>query len=171
MRYRRNLVTIVAVLVTLVLVAITARTTEAGSVATNMSVSATVDSSCQIATTNLSFADYSPLGANATIPDDATATVTITCTLGTSGQILIGHGTNWTGSQMRMLNAVASTYLPYTVYQDNAHTVVWDGITGMTIPPAPDTTPRTYTAYGRVPAGQTVASGAYSDTVSISISF
>ena len=139
---------------------------------TNMTVSVVVDNACQISTTNVAFPVYAPLGANATTPDDSTAgSVTITCTTGTSGHITVGQGSNWTGSQARMFNGTGNTYLPYTISQDSSHSVVWDSITGMAIPAAPDGTPRVYTVYGRIPAGQNVTGGTYTDTVVVSMLF
>ena len=141
-------------------------------VTANLNVSAIVDSACQISTTALSFPTYRPIGDNATNPDDSTyGSVTVTCTTGVGSQILMGQGNNWTGSQARLHNTAGNSYLPYTIYQDASHTVVWDNSTGMTVAPAPDNTPRTISLYGRIPAGQNVASGTYTDVVSVSLLF
>jgi len=147
-------------------------TAHSAAVSANMDIGVVVDSSCAITTTSVSFPSYEPMGTNATAPDDSTGgSVTVTCTTGTSGHITIGHGNNWTGSQARMVNGTASTYLPYALYQDSSHSVVWDSITGMTISAASDGTPRMFTVYGRIPAGQNVVGGAYADTVSVAMNF
>lgn len=64
--------------------------------------------------------------------------------------------------------------LAYNLYLDAARTVVWgDGTGGSSaygpVHPAEGST--TLTIYGRIPAGQHVAAGSYSDTVTVTLQF
>ena len=54
-----------------------------------------------------------------------------------------------------------------------AETQIWrtGAFGGLTIPAAPSRAARTFTVYGRVPAGQDVVAGPYTDTVVATINF
>jgi spore coat protein U-like protein len=65
--------------------------------------------------------------------------------------------------------------LQYNLYRDASRTVIWGNLSGGTsvyydygLANNRDTT---VTVYGRIPAGQDVSAGAYSDTVTIEIWF
>lgn len=69
-----------------------------------IAVSATVRRNCTITTTPLAFGTYDPVVANATTPLDATATMTIACTMGTPATIGLDDGSNAVASQRRLTN-------------------------------------------------------------------
>jgi spore coat protein U-like protein len=60
------------------------------------------------------------------------------------------------------------SFMNYELYSNGGRTTVWGTYN---ITPAPDLTPRVYTVYGRVAAGQDVAIGNYTDTVVASINY
>ncbi|WP_172969623.1 spore coat protein U domain-containing protein [Rhodanobacter sp. T12-5] len=141
-----------------------------------MTVSANVVASCSIAVTGaLDFGAYDPQSAT-----DATGTGTVatTCTAGTpSVKIALDQGLNPTGTstgvapERQMDNA--GTKLAYFLYQDAGNTTVWGDTTASYTAPAPATGGAdSVTVYGVLTALQTTAiAGAYTDTVTATVSF
>jgi spore coat protein U-like protein len=136
-----------------------------------LSVSATVAKNCSIATTAVAFGNYDPVVANATSPLDGTGTVVVTCTKGAGTRIDLGLGANASGTTRRMSGG--TDFLSYELYQNSSRSTVWgSGVAaGETVVTAPSKAARTFTVYGRVPAGQDVAAGPYNDTVVATINF
>ncbi len=132
-------------------------------------VTANVVTGCAITANDLDFGDYS---AVALLPNDATATIQVNCSLGAVFEIALDTGSNggdYTGRLMT--NGVDD--LTYNLYLDALRLTVWGDDTGAT----EDVTgvslglPINYTVYGRVAAGQNISTGAYSDTVTATITF
>ena len=144
----------------------------AGSATANLSVSASVSANCTISTAAVAFPAYDPIVTNASVNDDGTGSVTITCTKGTAATIGLGLGANVSGSQMRMKDA-ATDYLNYALYQDSGRATVWGTSGAGLLSPvaAPDKNPRTFTVYGRIPSAQDVPAGSYTDTVVATVNF
>jgi spore coat protein U-like protein len=147
----------------------------AASATSNFSVSATVTNNCTITTAAISFSGYDPTGTNLSAPLDATGSVTITCTKGAATTVGLSAGANFanaTGTTRAMKSG--SDYLSYELYQDTGRATVWGNSGGglFTPPVAPSKDPRTFTTYGRIPAGQDVPAGTtYTDTVTATINF
>lgn len=137
----------------------------------SLTVSATVAKNCSIATTAVAFGNYDPVVSNATSPLDGTGTVVVTCTKGAGTRIDLGLGANASGTTRRMSGG--TDFLTYELYQNSSRSTVWgSGVAaGETIVTAPSKAARTFTVYGRVPAGQDVAAGPYNDTVVATINF
>ena len=59
------------------------------------------------------------------------------------------------------------------MYKDSARTAVWGDAGGAlySAGAAPSKAPRAFTVYGRVPAGQDVPAGSYSDTIVATVNF
>ena len=134
----------------------------------NLAVSATVVDACTIDPAVLSFGNYFR-----TAPVTVSADITVHCTQGTILWIGLGLGNNPSGAVRRMVNGGA--FLEYELYRENTHTDVW---TDAVPAPAyhetavlPGLNDFTQTVYGRIPAGQLVSSGAYSDTVLMTVHF
>lgn len=141
-----------------------------------MAVSANVVASCSIAVTGaLDFGDYDPQsGTDAT----STGTVATTCTAGTPAvTIALDQGLHPTGAstgaapERQMDNA--GTELGYFLYQDAGSATVWgDTTAAYTAPDDATGSAVPVTVYGVLTAGQTTAiAGAYSDTVTATVSF
>jgi len=137
-----------------------------------IAISANVRKNCLISTTAVAYGAYDPVAANATAPLDATGTVVLTCTKGTTASIGLDGGANAQGPTRRMANGTAS-FLTYELYQDNAHTVIWTnaGSGMLTIPSAPSKEPRSFTVYGRVAGAQDVPVGNFTDSVVATVNF
>jgi spore coat protein U-like protein len=137
----------------------------------NLPVAVTVAANCTITTTAVSFvAVYDPVVTHATNPDDGTGTVTVTCTKGAGSTIALDVGANASASQPRMKGPGASDYLNYTLYSDTTRTTAWSGAS-YTIGAAPSKAARPFTVYARIPAGQDISTGSYSDTVVATVNF
>lgn len=141
----------------------------------NMTVSATVSANCDISAGPLAFGTYDPVITNASANLDGTATLTVTCTSGAAANISLGQGSNAAvGStdaapSRRMLSG--ASYLSYALYQDSARTTVWGNDTTTDAAYTGTGAATSVTVYGRVPSGQNVPSGSYSDTVVATITF
>lgn len=148
----------------------------AGSAASNFTVSAAVTATCSISTVNMSFGNYDPITANATTPLDVNGSVTITCTKGASTYIDLSAGSNAANAigTTRAMATAGPDYLSYDLFQDSGFATVWGvGNPGNAfVPPvAPNKNARTFTIYGRIPAGQGSTVGNYTDTVTATVNF
>lgn len=152
-------------------------TASAGTASTNLSVTATVSSSCTVTTQAVAFGTYDPASAS---PLDATGTVAVTCTAGTTYSIALDAGANASvagDATTRRMLANTTDFLPYTLYLDAGRTTIWgDGANGTSVNPTTGTftgdgTELSHSAYGRIGAGQYVAPGAYADTVLATVTY
>lgn len=143
-------------------------------VTTPLQVSATVTGACSISAAPMAFGSYDPLAANLVNPLNDSAMLTILCTNGlpatvTMDQGLHAAGGSSAGAPLRQM-ASGGNVLAYGLFTDNAYTLTWDGVTGS---PYTGTglAGSNLTVYGQVPGGQNVQAGAYTDTVTVSITF
>ena len=126
--------------------------------------------SCTVSTTSVNFGSYNVFTGSDT---DSTGTITIDCN-GSAHDIVVtlSKGASSSFSPRTMLRG--SEGLSYNLYRDAARTSVWgDGTAGTSTytNPNPPNSPFNVPIYGRVPAGQDVSAGVYSDTVSAVINF
>lgn len=148
----------------------------AGSATSAFRVTVTLDPTCTVQTTPAVFGHYNPITTHATAPLEITSSVTITCSRGMATTIGLDRGLHaeHAHSTTRAMKHVSKQeYLSYDLYQDIVRTTLW-GTSGahLVVPPvAPDTTPRTYWIYGRIPAGQDVSIGDYHDTIVAVVNF
>ncbi len=150
--------------------AVTASTAAAGNSTTTFAVTAFVSPLCTIAATNLSFGAYDPLLANAAAALDATATVSVACTMGTAGRVILNAGDHSSDGVRAM--AMGSAYLHYQIYVDPGRIEAWPPRGGTTVVGKGLTRPpQRLTLYGRIFPGQVVPAGRYSDTVRATVDF
>jgi spore coat protein U-like protein len=126
--------------------------------------------SCTIATTSVNFGSYNVFTGSAT---DSTGTITIDCN-GSAHDIIVTLSKGASSSFSPRTMTKGSEVLSYNLYRDAARTTVWgdgSGGTSTYTNPNPPNAPLNVTVYGRVPAGQDVSAGVYSDTVSAVINF
>lgn len=147
----------------------------------NFNVTANVAASCRItASPDLAFPDYDPVDTHATTAQNGQSSISVRCTKGTVATVALGQGNNAaTGSTcaapLRQM-ASGAERLRYDLYQNGARTTVWGCQTtspsnAQTFTSTSSVTPTVLQTYGRIPPGQDVASGAYTDTVSIAVTF
>lgn len=133
--------------------------------------------SCQVSASDLPFGKY-PSGSPADVESSATITVQ-NCVDDGSGaavsySIEISPGIG--GSFADRAMAGPGGLLHYNLYVDAARTLVWGDGTGGSLVVAdafvlPLATSASHIAYGRIPARQSVTSGFYADTLTITISY
>jgi spore coat protein U-like protein len=149
---------------------------------TTFTVSATVVSNCTIAATNLSFGTYNPLSASV---NNASGTVTITCTKNAASTIGMDNGLNF--AVTRNMKSGAGDLIAYSLGQPPNNTpgtactfpaaTAWTtaGAGLFTPAAAPSKAARTYNTCGTIAAGidvpGSVAGVLYSDTVTASVNF
>jgi len=164
MRNTRNILSFAACLVL-------ATSLRAATSSAPLTVSAEVTSNCVIATSNLAFGQYDPLSANANQAADASAALTVVCTRNTGATIYLDSGRNPVGSSRTL--AGSSQRVSYELYRDAGRTQVWGGgdAGGLQFVSKGVRKPQQVTLYGRIPPGQEVASGMYTDVVTATVDF
>lgn len=132
---------------------------QAQTATTTFQVTANVLSSCTVSATNLVFGDYSAsLGA----PLDSTSTITVTCSNGLPYAVGVGAGAD----ARTMARTLGGGSLNYGMFSEAARSTAFavTGASGSGVGQA-------YTVYGRVPVGQFVPTGNYTDTVNVTVTY
>lgn len=141
---------------------------EAGQASANLTVTATVADACGVTDSTLTFGNVSP-SAGTVAP--VAGAISVTCTLGTAFSVGLSNGANASGAQRRMRQGTSSNYLNYEIYRDLLTTSRFgdtgstDRATGLGIGLL--ATPIAF--YGTIASSQTAPTGAYSDTVQITL--
>lgn len=128
----------------------------------------------QVTATTMSFGTYNAASPSSTT---ANATITVACVDPANDlnpfSIALSDGNSSTYSP-RTMTSGANT-LNYNVYTSAAFTSIWGDGTGGTITVnyngAGNPNSLSYTAYGRVPAGQYVTPGSYTDTITVTVTY
>ncbi len=128
---------------------------------------------CTVTTTGASFGSYNTLSTTAL---DTTGQITISCT--NFLQVVtvdIGRSSySGTFNPRQMQLATGSDLMNYNLYTNATRTNIWGDGTGGTsnvIRLVFRNNPVTLTAYGRIPASQDISTGAYSDTLVVTITY
>jgi len=133
---------------------------------------------CSTSATTIPFGSYNPFAAGNT---DRSGTVTVSCSLGGLISLLVSYTIKLSpglyGSYATRKLASGGNRLNYNLYTSAAYSTVWGNGTGGTGTVSDGyllgltTTNRNYTVYGRLPALQNLPSGAYSDTITITVEY
>lgn len=141
-------------------------------------VTADVQGSCLItSTTDIAFGTYDPSDVNFATPLDQSGSVDVRCVKGMSPTVTLDQGQNGTGTcaapARAMKEGTTSELLNYEIYSDAGHSSVWgcDASNDVAFTAASSTTATTLTTYGRIPAGQNVGLGSFSDVVTVEVAF
>ncbi len=137
--------------------------------------------SCSAAVTPLAFGSYDPINGGAPA---FSATLTVSCLAVTlplgSVNYTVAIGPSATsGSMARQMAGPLGSRLNYNVYTDNSYGTVWgDGSAGTTRLLGGNMsvvlllwTHKAHTIHGRLPAGQMVRSGFYSDSLLVTVDY
>jgi spore coat protein U-like protein len=143
----------------------------AATATTTFAVTGTVVPGCAVSATAMAFGASIPNPILANI--DATSTVTATCATGTPWTIAlsVGGGAGATFAVRRM--TFGANTMTYSLFTNAARTIVWgNGTAGnVTVPGTGDGTAQPVTVFGRIPPQVVAASGAYADTITVTITF
>ena len=143
----------------------------------NMNVTTNIGMACTISTTDMTFDAYDPITAHASTALTANGAVITTCTVGSTGKVIIGQGEHaGSGSTdgvpiRRMATSDDSSYLSYEVFSDEVSTV-WTNEVASGVPYTASGSAQNMTVYGKVAAGQTGATqGSYADVLVVTVSY
>jgi spore coat protein U-like protein len=139
----------------------------AATATTTFGVTATVQATCLVSATALAFGTYT--GALAT----STSTVSVTCTNTTPYNVGLSAGMA-TGATVttRQMTGPASALLNYAMFSNSTRTTNWGQTTGTdTVTGTGNGAAQALTVYGQVTAGQFVAPGAYTDTITATVTY
>jgi spore coat protein U-like protein len=127
--------------------------------------------SCTISATSVNFGNYNVYNGS---DIDSTGTVTYRCNsfaFNITVGLTRGASATFNPRQMRK----GAEVLSYNLFRDASRTTVWgDGTSGTSVYSIfnpPNNSNVNLTVYGRLPAGQDVSAGAFSDTVTAVINF
>jgi spore coat protein U-like protein len=163
---------------TLVCAGLSAAAVAATSPATaTFTVTATVLKSCTVTTGNIGFGNYDPTATAALV---ATGAVNAKCTKGSVVAVALNEGANKAAASTpavparQMIGGTGADLLPYHIYTAAAGTTEWGNTAAQE--PATQTSVSVNTAMvfptnGSLPALADVPSGAYTDTVTATLTF
>ena len=137
-----------------------------------LAIAAMVPQNCKVNVLDLPFGTYDPLMRHAAASLDAASSLTVTCTKNTSLRILLGGGENAGNAGPRRM-AQGDQKLAYQLFRDPSRNQVWgSGESGVSLPGTRGArAPEVLTIYGRIPPGQVVLAGRYTDTVVATLEF
>lgn len=147
-----------------------ASASNAATATSTFQVNLTIQGECKVqSASNVNFGTHGVIDSNI----DTTNAIGVQCTNSTPYTVALsaGSGTGATVAGRKMTSAANDT-VTYALYRDASHTQIW-GVT-QNVDTAAGTGNggvQTYTAYGRVAAQATPAMGAYSDLVSVTITY
>lgn len=131
--------------------------------------------SCTVTATSVSFGTYDPLSS---ADDDSTGSVRVRCTLllAIAGSFRVSLSTGSSGDYTGRTLRNGSNELLYNLYTSTARNQVWGNGTGGSAQVTQSFSgllviDRTLTVYGRIEGGQNVPSGAYSDTILVTVTY
>lgn len=130
---------------------------QAQTATTTFQVTATVEEACSVAATDLVFGSYL---ATAALALDSTSTITVTCSNGT------GYGVDVGATPMARTMAGPGGNLNYGMFNEIGRTTAF-GVVGA----SGNGAGQAYTVFGRVPPGQFLTIGAYSATVTVTVTY
>jgi len=133
----------------------------------SMQITATVLKLCAVTASNLAFGDYTPTAAK-----EGQADLQVTCTTSTPYNVALGLGSATSATTRQMVGPVAGSTLSYILYRNSARTDVWGETVGTDTAAGTGTgAAQTLTVYGRIPANQRPQPGAYTDTVTVTLTY
>jgi len=135
-------------------------------VTANLDVSITINDGCTINAGPLAF-DQQSVGFGTDV--DNNATITVSCTAGTNYNVQFGPGQNANGGTQRRM-ASGNDLVDYQIYLQPERTTVLGVTNGTdTIAAAGTGSAEPHIVYGRVPGGQTLVAGSYTDVVQMTV--
>lgn len=138
-------------------------------VTTTFTVSTDVVTACNVSATPLSFGSYI-----ATTVSNSTSIITVACSNTVPYNVGLDAGTfsGATVTTRAMTGPAGATGLHYNLFQDSARSVNWGNTVGTdTVAGTGNGSGQTLTVYGQVPAGQGNRPGAYSDTITVTVTY
>lgn len=135
----------------------------------NFEVTADVISSCEL---DVGSMDFGALPASLNAPVDATGDITLRCSDETPYRISLGlgNGAGVTDPAARKMSSGINS-ITYGLYQNAARSTPWGDLVSNSVTSTGSGIDRTHQVFGRVHAGQTPATGIYSDAVVVTVEY
>lgn len=145
-------------------------TAQATDTTTSLPVAATVVSTCVVAATPLVFGNYTSTAATDT---QAESKLVVVCTPGAAYDVALNAGQNSNDVTTRQLaGATPGAVLNYGIYRDATRSQNWGDTAGSdTVTSTGTGTDQVLSVYGSIPAQQAAAIGAYTDVVTVTVSY
>jgi spore coat protein U-like protein len=149
--------------------ALVAGSADAATTTSTFTVDVTIQAQCLInSASNLSFGTQGVLIANV----DQTSTIVVQCTDTTTYDIGLDKGTGTGASVATRKLTNGSTTINYSLYTNVGRSTVWGNtVSTDTVSATGNGAAQSYTVYGRIPAQTTPAPNAYSDTITITVTY
>lgn len=125
---------------------------------------------CTVSATPVAFGVYPPFSGT---PTTSTGTTTVHCVAG-AANIVIALSTGGGGAYANRRMSNGASNLTYQLYSDAAHTMIWGNGTAGTVTVSahvPSNGTQNNTVYGQIPALQGVRPGAYTDTITVTVTY
>lgn len=132
---------------------------------------APANAACVVSTVGVSFGTYDTQSA---APGDAVGALTINCPTGRPDLFAtVSSGTGSSGNFNAREMVSPGSMLQYNLFTDSTRTQIWgDGSSGSVTVTVPVVSRwGSQNIYGRIPAGQLVTAGTYSDTVVVTVEY
>ncbi|MBW9332131.1 Csu type fimbrial protein [Herbaspirillum aquaticum] len=157
----------VAASIAAVVLASSAPASIAATASGTLTISASVVAACTVVGSAIAFGAYTQSVVN------QSGTITVLCTNGTTYNVGLDAGTGSGASvSNRKMSAAGGGTLNYALYRDSARTNNWGSTIGTDTQAGTGSgLTQTLTVYGQIPASQTPLAGAYSDTVTVTLTY
>lgn len=129
-----------------------------------IAISATVIATCVVGSGAIAFGNYA--GSELS----GTTALSVTCTNGTGYSVLIDAGSSGGDTTTRLMTGPGTDKLQYKVWQDSGHSVNWND-TDSVVTGTGNGLVQTINVYATVPSSQTIEAGAYTDTLTVTVSY
>jgi spore coat protein U-like protein len=134
---------------------------------------AAVCGTVRVNATNVGFGNYNPGSPS---DDTATGTIVVRCQgspFNTLPAFTVDLSTGGAGSYTPRRMLLGLSQLFYNLYTSAGYTTIWGDGTGGSgnIASAGGVNTQNFTVYGRIPTGQFVAAGNYSDTITVTVTY
>ena len=139
----------------------------AATASTSFGITATVQGTCLVSASDLTFGLYAGAAVN------ATSSISVTCSDRTPYSVGLSAGLA-PGATVatRKMTGSGSAVLGYALASNSYGTVNWGPTVGAdTVAGTGNGSAQTLSVYGRILAGQPLASGAYADTITVAITY
>ncbi|WP_370467323.1 spore coat U domain-containing protein [Caballeronia sp. BR00000012568055] len=136
---------------------------------TTFTVSLTIQADCSITANSLDFGTTGLITSNI----DQSTSLAVTCSQGTAYNVGLDQG-SVTGSAIgtRLLGGSGSNTVNFGLYRDSARSQNWGNTVGTdTLSGTGNGSAQALTVYGRVPTQTAPAAGAYSSTITATVTF
>ncbi len=134
----------------------------------SFTVSATVQSSCSVGSTDLDFGSVGLLDANV----DAANQVQVNCGNGVPYTVSLDGGLSGASDPTQRLMSFGGSDVTYALYRDGSRTLPWGDTIGVnTLSDTGSGSVQNHTVYGRVAPQTTPAPATYTDTIVVTVTY